>query len=152
MKPKGRKVQPNGKGTFEASDCTLLYLEHSVKPEDFLKFVELDQFRDDWKDLDLDVESDLFVLQVAIMADPSGPPVISGTGGLRKLRFSPPESHSGKSGAIRVCYVFYEEYCLVLLVTAYAKSEQGNLSASEKAGIKKYIDTISKCLKEGRYG
>ena len=53
-------------------------------PEDLLHFVELDEFIDDWRSLGLNDEADLFSLQLAIMADPRGSPVIEGTGGLRE--------------------------------------------------------------------
>ena len=77
-------------------------------PEDLLHFVELDEFIDDWKSLGLDDEADLFSLQMAIMADPRGSPVIEGTGGLRKLRFTSPNSQKGKRGGVRVCYAFWK--------------------------------------------
>ena len=39
-----------------------------LKPEDLLHFVETDEFRDDWENLGMDVETDLYALQVAIMS------------------------------------------------------------------------------------
>jgi len=50
----------------------LMYPEHRLKPEDLLHFVELDGSVDDWKVLGLDVEMDLWALQVGLMSDPSG--------------------------------------------------------------------------------
>ena len=117
-------------------------------PQDFLEFVELDEFIDDWKSLGLDEDSDLWALQIAIMVAPNRAPVIQGTGGLRKLRFAPPQWRSGKSGAVRVCYVYFEQHALVLLVTAYSHEEKDNLSPEEKRGIKAYIDQVTKWLAE----
>jgi hypothetical protein len=117
-----------------------------LSPEDFLNFVELDQFRDDWEELGLDVENDLWELQSTIMIDPEGSPVISGTDGLRKLRFAPVDWPKGKSGAVRVCYVYIKEHWLVLLVMAYGKAEKLDLTAAEKKGIKEYIHRIRQSL------
>ena len=72
------------RGREEIKECTLLYPEHQLSPEDFLHFVELDEFQDDWKQLGLDVEEDLWALQIGIMTDPTGPQVEPGTGGLRR--------------------------------------------------------------------
>lgn len=135
----------------EVSECILRYPDHMLSPEDLLHFVELDEFRDDWEHLGLDVENDLWVLQIAIMTDPEGAPVIPGTGGLRKMRFAPLEWHTGKSGAVRVCYAYLKEHFTVLLVMAYGKNEKLNLSADEKSGIKEYIRRIKKSLDEKKY-
>lgn len=104
-----------------------------------MRFVELDGFSDEWSELGLN-DDDLYALQVAIMANPAASPVIEGTGGLRKLRFAPAKWNVGKSNAARVCYVYFESYSIVLLVAAYSHKEKDNLSASEKAGIKAYIE------------
>lgn len=130
---------------LSVEDGTLSHPPH-LRPVDFLHFVELDEFSDDWKALGLDLEQDLFALQIAIMANPEGAPVIQGTGGLRKLRFAPVSWGTGKSGAVRVAYVYFKQYWFVLLVLAYGKNEQGNLTAEEKAGIKKYIARTEKWL------
>ena len=79
-------------------DVTLIYRAHTCKPEDFLHFVEYPAFSSDWDELGLDVEEDLLALQLMIMANPSGAPVIAGTGGLRKLRFASRRWNCGKSG------------------------------------------------------
>lgn len=114
--------------------------KQAVRPEDLLTFIELRGFIDDWEGMKLDVELDLLALQVAIMAAPKAAPVIPGTGGLRKLRFSPPAWKTGKRDAIRVCYVYFEEFWTVLLVVAYPKSQKDNLTESEKRQINKLID------------
>ena len=56
----------------------MLYPEHHLSPEDLLHFVELDEFRDDWEHLGLNVDRDLWDLQILIMADPGGPPSSQG--------------------------------------------------------------------------
>lgn len=119
--------------------------------ESFLHFVELDEFADDWEQLGLDVENDLWDLQIDIMNDPEAAPIISGTGGLRKMRFAPRGWHSGKSGAVRVCYAYFKRHWTVLLVMAYSKGRKETLTAEENRGIKKYVATFEKWL-DDRYG
>ena len=74
------------------------------------------------------------------MVDPKTAPVIEGTGGLRKLRFRPPGAHRGKSGSHRVCYVYFEEFGIVFLVTVYDKKQKDNLSAAAKKIIRQLIE------------
>jgi len=118
---------------------TLRYPQHALSPEDLLHFIETTVFTKRWEELGLDDEEDLTVLQLAIMSYPTGSPVIQGTGGLRKLRFAPPRSRRGKSGGLRVCYVYFEEYGIVLLVYVYDKREKDDLSAGERIAIRDFI-------------
>jgi hypothetical protein len=115
-----------------------------LRPDDLLHFIELDEFRQDWEGLGLDVETDLWELQNEIMSDPEGPPVVPGTGGLRKMRFAPSRWRIGKRGAIRVCYVYFKPHWTVLLLIAYGKNRKENLSASEQRAIARYIHVIER--------
>lgn len=119
-----------------------------ISPEDFLRFVETDEFRDDWEKLGFDVENDLWDLQDEIMRGPRSAPVIRGTGGLRKLRFSKRREHIGKRGGARVCYAYFEKHRTVLLVMAYGKDEKDDLSATEKRAIADYLARIERYLTE----
>jgi hypothetical protein len=121
---------------------------HRIRPEDFVVFVELNGFTDDWYGLRLS-DADLHALQLTIMANPKAPPVVPGAGRLRKIRYAPLKSGKGKSGAIRVCYVYFEEYSVVLLVLAYPKNEKDELSNSEKKTIKKLIREIEEEFAQG---
>lgn len=85
------------------------------------------------------------------MCDPKGSPVVKGTGGLRKQRFSPPGWDRGKSGALRVAYVHYEEFGNVLLVAVYPKNAKDDLSPKECRAIKSMIETHHKLLSERYY-
>jgi hypothetical protein len=118
---------------------------------DFLHFVELEEFSDDWDRLGLSIESDLWDLQMEIMTDPESIPVVPGTGGLCKIRFSPASWHRGKSGAIRVCFAYFPRHWTVLLVMAYAKGRQESLTAAEKRGIKEYLLQFEKWLAARNY-
>jgi hypothetical protein len=121
---------------------------HRIRPEDVVIFVELDDFTNDWQKLRLS-DDDLHALQLAIMETPKGAPVVPGTGGLRKIRFAPAQSRRGKSGGSRVCYVYFEEYAIVLLVLAYPKNEKDDLSYAEKKTIKKLLGEIAQEFAKG---
>jgi hypothetical protein len=123
---------------------SLAFPQHAFQPEDLLTFVELHGFADDWRKLGLS-DDDLQALQVMIMTKPDGAPVIPGTGRLRKVRFAPSHWNSGKRGAARVCYVYFEEFGLVLLVIAYSKNERDDMPAAHK---KAYRDLIAREQRE----
>ena len=71
-------------------------------PTDWPKFIELPGFSRAWAALDLG-DRDLWALQASILEGPERYPVISGTGGLRKVRFARPGGGRGKRGSYRVC-------------------------------------------------
>lgn len=108
--------------------------------EKFLHFIETDEFVAQWESLGFDDETDLWELQLLIMHDPTVGKVIAGTGGFRKMRFGRSIDSIGKRGGVRVCHVLFAEHGIVLLVTAYGKSEKDDLSAREKRYIREYID------------
>jgi hypothetical protein len=83
------------------------------------------------------------------MTNPKGHPVVKGTGGLRKIRFSPTGTPHGKSGSHRACYVYYEEFGIVLLVTAYPKNRKDDLSAADRNTIRRMIEEQYRLLHRG---
>ena len=85
-------------------------------------------------------------LQVCIMCDPKQGEVIRGTKGLRKLRYSPSTWNKGKSGSLRVCYVYFERHHTVLLVVVYKKSDIDDLPESAVHAINQEIEHIAKAL------
>lgn len=139
------RKQTNG----ERHHATLVYPKHQCNPEDLLTFIEMHGFTDDWRELGM-TDDDLLALQVMMMATPRQGKVVSGTGGLRKLRFAPAKSSHGKRGGCRVCYVYFEEHHTILLVVVYSKSEQDDLSSEDKGVIKKVIERQQKAFDEGR--
>ncbi len=114
-------------------------------PHRWLTFVHLDPFVSAWARLKLG-DSALRALELDILMDPTRPPIVAGTGGLRKLRFSPDSWPTGKSGALRVLYACWPEHGVVALVYAYSKSETENISAQEKGQIKAMIEDIARHL------
>jgi hypothetical protein len=79
----------------------------TIRPQDFLRFVEIEPFPRLWADTKLQ-DVDLQILQIAIMAGPHDHPVIPGSNGLRKLRFSSPKGNAGKRGSFRAYYAYFE--------------------------------------------
>jgi hypothetical protein len=127
--------------------ATLHYPQHAFRPEDLLDFLELPVFTKRWKSLQLDEENDLLALQVMIMTAPKKAKPLSGTSGLRKLRFAPARWNTGKSGAARVLYVYFEEYGLVLLCLIYGKNEVDEISDAVKRRLNVVIKEIKRELR-----
>lgn len=67
---------------------------------------------------------------------------ITGTGGVRKLRWG--GMGKGKRGGLRVIYYFYNETAPVFLLTVYGKGIQEDLNSEQK----KKITALAKLLKE----
>jgi mRNA-degrading endonuclease RelE of RelBE toxin-antitoxin system len=95
-----------------------------------LRYVQFPTFLRDWKRLRLSDEA-LRALERELIDSPEKGPVIEQTGGLRKLRFTPPNSAKGKSGAYRVCYAYFPAYGTVALFVAFGKNERSDLSSAE---------------------
>jgi hypothetical protein len=111
----------------------------------YLSFIDLTPFADAWVDLGLDDDQHA-ALEDEILEDPIRHPVVSGTGGLRKMRFVPPGWPSGKRGALRVCYVCFPEHGTIVLVAVYRKNVKDNLDPSEKRAIADAIRRLDKSL------
>ena len=102
------------------------------------------------------VESNVFTRKISGMLDdesyaefqqllaknPERGPVIEGTGGLRKIRWK--LAGKGKSGGIRIIYLYLKLRGRIYLVFVFAKDESDNLTASQKGELKKMVDAIKK--------
>jgi mRNA-degrading endonuclease RelE of RelBE toxin-antitoxin system len=77
----------------------------------------------------LDAES-YRLLQLRLVADPEAGALIPGTGGLRKIRWQ--GSGKGKRGGIRAIYYWAGQVDVILMLLAYPKSEQGDLTPAQK--------------------
>ena len=70
--------------------------------------------------------------------------IISGTSGVRKLRWKTGLNDKGKSGGVRVLY-HYSKGILVLLITVYSKAEKENISQAERNELKRLVPaTVAK--------
>jgi hypothetical protein len=85
---------------------------------------------------------DIRAIENEIMADPTAWPVIAGTHGLRKMRFSPERRAGGKSAGLRICYFFVDETGRIYLLTAFAKSAQANLSMADRHALAQVVAYI----------
>ena len=110
-----------------------------------LSFIEMHGFYEDWIGLGCG-DDELMALQYMIIRSPTSSPVIPGTGGLRKLRFARSKGNIGKRGGVRVCYAYFPDAGIVLLVRAYPKSKKDDLAAQEKKTIKQFLDKFGKDL------
>lgn len=135
-------------GQHSRKQATLVH-PPSLSPQDLATFIQLKPFARAWKKLGL-TETDLAALEMLIMTAPQGPPVVPGTGGLRKVRFAPARWKRGKSGAARICYAYYPEYSLALLVVAYGKARKDDLTQEEERGIKSQLVRFKRLLDAGR--
>jgi len=70
--------------------------------------------------------------------------LMTGTGGIRKLRWS---AKKGKSGGVRVIYYYYNKSIPLFLLTVFGKGEKANLSKAESNELAK----LTKLLKDS-YG
>ncbi|MEM6852829.1 MAG: type II toxin-antitoxin system RelE/ParE family toxin [Planctomycetota bacterium] len=113
-------------------------------------FVHHPGFVADWYEMGLD-DDDLRLVEVMLMTGPTANPVMPGTGGLRKLRFSSSKWKHGKSGGARVLYAHFPEQSVLYLIAAYPKSQQDNITKAEKNGIKALLKSIQAKLEEGSY-
>ncbi len=85
-------------------------------------------------------ERDEFINFIA--RNPEVGDIISGTGGVRKVRWG--SKNKGKSGGLRVIYYFYDELAPIFLLTVYGKGEQENLTSEQK----KQISVLAQILKD----
>ena len=127
---------------------TLIYPGHRFKPADFLEFIYTRIFDRVWRQLGLNDDEDRWLLEAAIMLDPKGWPVVSGTGGGRKMRFAPPDWPTGQSGALRAIYRHYEGFHVSAVAIVYPKGVKDDLSKNEKKSIKKAFEEIEAELRK----
>jgi hypothetical protein len=85
-------------------------------------------------------EDELQSAENEIIARPSHWPVIQGTGGCRKARAA--RGGSGKSGGVRLIYFYRSHRGAIYLLDIYAKSEQDDLSAADKAAMRRLVKSI----------
>lgn len=88
--------------------------------------------------LELLPDEEYAAMQAALVRHPQAGDVIQGTGGLRKFRWKRPGT--GKSGGVRVIYYWLCADWQIRLLTLYPKSRKDDLSAAEKAALKKVVE------------
>jgi hypothetical protein len=93
---------------------------------------------------------DARAIENAIMAGPKVWPVISGTGGVRKMRYAAERSGGGKSGGFRVCYLLLEEQYHVYLFMLYAKNDAQNVTQEQKRQMAALVRQIKELQKRSQ--
>ncbi|EPB4367090.1 toxin HigB-2 [Enterobacter hormaechei] len=99
-------------------------------------FIETDIFTEDVKTL-LD-DDEYHKLQVFLATQPDYGDLIQNTGGLRKIRWF--SGGKGKRGGVRVIYFHRTREFEIRLLLIYRKGIKDDLSAREKAILKKMIE------------
>ena len=128
--------------------ATLVHPSRIFRPEDWLRFIHGAAFERKWGKLKLN-DDDLRALEIAIMLGPRRPPVVPGTGGMRKIRYGDEKAGRGKSGAFRIYYAYLRDYGIVLLATAFGKNEADDLTDAGKAVMASLIREIESQLESG---
>ena len=85
----------------------------------------------------MDDESYL-ALQVHLAENPDSGKVISGSGGLRKIRWA--GSGRGKRGGLRVIYYWWVSKDRISMLIAYPKNEQDDLTADQVKQLRRALE------------
>lgn len=103
-----------------------------------IEFIETSLFTQQIQTIATD--SELKDLQSELIESPDKGDLITGTGGLRKIRMA--TGNQGKSGSARVVY-FLATKEVIYLVMAYPKSAKESLTEAEKAELKKLTKRLN---------
>lgn len=87
---------------------------------------------------ELITEDEYRLLQTHLVNRPDDGKIIPGSGGLRKLRWS--AGGHGKRGGIRSIYYWFVSQDLILLLYAYPKSEQDDLTPEQLKQLKRIVE------------
>ncbi len=101
--------------------------------------IELPEFISQAKKIMTNQSKDDFIEYIA--HNPLAGDVIQGTGGARKVRWASIE-HKGKSGGSRVIYYYHNTHVPIFLFTVFRKSEQENITQSDRNQLKKVIQQL----------
>jgi hypothetical protein len=91
-------------------------------------------------------DDDLRELERQVMENPLAGKVMRRTGGVRKTRFAPVSSGSGKSGAYRVCYLYFPAHETVFFILIFPKSEQPSLTPEQEKACRMVAKLIRDAL------
>lgn len=77
-------------------------------------------------------------LQKFLIEQPDGGDIISGTGGLRKVRWK--VEGKGKRGGVRLIYYWHPLDGQIFLLSIYAKNDMSDLSIRERKALKQLVE------------
>jgi len=92
-------------------------------------------------------EEERLAMEFFIACAPEDHPVIPGTGGFRKARWS--RGGKGKSGGVRVIYFFLAGPGRIYMASIYAKSRKATLSAADQKVLASLAAQIKKAGRRG---
>lgn len=81
-------------------------------------------------------------MEASIVAPRDAAPIIRGTGGIRKMRWS--GSGRSKRGGIRTIYFYHAGPGAIYLLTAYAKADREDLSPADTRVLSRLVAAIKK--------
>lgn len=105
-----------------------------------IEIIELPSFLKDIKKLFS--EDDKRKLYMSLTENPEQGDIIQGTFGIRKMRFALGNSNKGKSGGSRVIYYYHISESEILMLTAYAKNVQEDLTQEQKNAMRDFIKQL----------
>jgi hypothetical protein len=94
-------------------------------------------------------EVEIDAMEASIAADPEANPVVPGTGGVRKARWS--RQGRGRRGGVRVIYYYWVSDNEVYMLYLYAKNEHADMDAAGRKEARKFVEAL-KLGKENRRG
>ncbi len=83
-------------------------------------------------------DEDYGAFQTGLAANPEAGDLIEGTGGLRKIRAALPGR--GKRGGARIIYYYFVTASQIVLLLAYPKNDQDDLTADQKKALRNIIE------------
>jgi len=89
--------------------------------------------------LELLSDDEYRLLQQALVARPDAGRLIRGTGGLRKLRWA--AKGRSKRGGARIVYYWHVPGERLLMLLAYAKGKQDDLTPRQRAVLRTIVET-----------
>ena len=110
-----------------------------------MEFIYTHKFDREWEEIGLD-DDRLRYLELYLQENPQAGKIMQGTGGIRKLRWGLPDK--GKSGSIRVLYLYFSTVMKICMFDLFTKDEKDNLSRAEKAALKRIVKTIGEGLRK----
>jgi len=78
------------------------------------------------------------LLQAQLVRKPDSGKIIPGSGGLRKLRWS--GGGHGKRGGVRIIYYWFVSPEVILMLFAYPKNVQDDLTSDQLKQLKKIVE------------
>jgi hypothetical protein len=87
-------------------------------------------------------DDDFAEFQAELAQNPGNGPVIEGTGGLRKVRWK--LKGKGKSGGLRIIYLYVRVRNQIHLVFVFTKDESDDLTSGQKKQLKSIVDAIKR--------